>query len=79
MRLISTYNGKNWEEVVEQKIHIPAGKLFKGRKYFEEFLVKFKLMPTKEELSIFYYNRYIVSDKVKTLPYLTGVWSNEFV
>jgi len=41
--------------------------------------VKFKLMPTNDELQIFYYNRYIVSDKVKTLPYLTEAWSDQVI
>lgn len=36
-------------------------------------------MPTKDELIIFYYNRYVVGDKVKTLPFLTDIWSEEFV
>lgn len=35
-------------------------------------------MPTKDELIIFYYNRYVVGDKVKTLPFLTDIWSEEF-
>lgn len=36
-------------------------------------------MPTRDELIIFYYNRYIVADKVRTLPFLTEIWSEEFV
>ena len=36
-------------------------------------------MPTNDELQIFYYNRYIVSDKVKTLPYLTEAWSDQVI
>lgn len=36
-------------------------------------------MPNRDELIIFYYNRYILSDKVKTLPFLTEIWSKDFV
>jgi hypothetical protein len=53
--------------------------LFKGRKYFEAFLRKYKRMPTKDELILFYYNRYVVKNKKSTLPYLTEVWTEKLI
>jgi hypothetical protein len=76
---MSTYHGKSWEEYLENRIHICANKLFKGRKYFEHFLIKYNKVPNKDELIAFYYNRYITANKVQTLPYLTEVWSNNFI
>lgn len=32
---------------------------------------KFGRMPTKDELILFYYNRYVVTKKKGTLPFLT--------
>jgi hypothetical protein len=68
-----------WEEVVEELWHIPAHKLFKGRKYFEEFLRKYKNFPKQDELLTFYYNRYICAGKKKTLPFHTADWAKDFI
>jgi hypothetical protein len=53
--------------------------LFKGRKYFEIFLRKYKRMPTKDELILFYYSKYVVKNKKSTLPYLTEVWTEKLL
>lgn len=45
--------------------------LFKGCKYIEEFIIKHKKLPTKDEIAVFYYNRYVEAKKYNTLPYLT--------
>lgn len=58
---------------------MPAKKLFKGRKYFEAFLRKYQRMPTKDELILFYYNRYTVKNKASTLPFLTEHWAEKLV
>lgn len=80
LRLKSRYGNKEWEEYIEDKIHIPAGQLFKGRKYMEEFLIKYKRLPNnKEELITFYYNRYVIGGKKDTLPFLTEIWADEMV
>ena len=42
-------------------------------------MVKFKKLPTKDELIIFYYNRYVVGNKKDTLPFLVEIWAQEFV
>lgn len=36
-------------------------------------------MPTKDELILFYYNRYVVRGKTQTLPFLTEVWAERLV
>ena len=36
-------------------------------------------MPNRDELITFYYNRYIVSGKTKTLPFLTNQWVEELL
>ena len=45
--------------------------LFKGCKYFGEFVLKYKKRPNREELAVFYYNRYVEAGKRSTLPFLT--------
>lgn len=41
--------------------------------------MKYKKLPNKDELLIFYYNRYVVSKKKTTLPKLTQHWSVLFI
>lgn len=53
--------------------------MLKGRKYFEEFLRKYNKVPNRDELITFYYNRYIVSKKKSTLPYLIDFWANDLI
>ena len=53
--------------------------MFKGCKYLEEFILKYKKKPTKDELAIFYYNRYVEGDKKNTLPFQTEKWCNELL
>lgn len=36
-------------------------------------------MPTKDELILFYYNRYVVTKKKGTLPFLTEQWAERVV
>lgn len=79
LRLKSKYGQKKWEQWLEQQIHLPIDELFKGRKYFEEFLMKYKKLPNKDELLIFYYNRYVMSKKKTTLPKLIEDWSVQFI
>jgi len=42
-------------------------------------VLKYKKRPTKEELAVFYYNRYVEAGKKNTLPYLTEKWIGEFL
>lgn len=51
----------------------------KARKYFGEFLRKFNKMPNRDELITFYYNRYVMANKMSTLPLLIGFWADEFI
>ena len=50
-----------------------------SRKYFEAFLKKYKKMPTKDELILFYYNRVVLAGKKGTLPYMTETWAERLV
>jgi hypothetical protein len=36
-------------------------------------------MPTKDELILYYYNRYVVRNKKSTLPYLTEPWAEKLI
>jgi hypothetical protein len=36
---------------------------------------KYEAFPNTDELALFYYNRYIGADKVKTLPFETQKWT----
>lgn len=79
LRLYSTYENNKWDSEVEKNYQVSAKNLFKGRKYFEVFLRKYRRMPTKDELIVFYYNRYVLRNKSSTLPYLTEVWAERIV
>lgn len=41
--------------------------------------MKHKKQPTKDELAIFYYNRYVESGKKATLPHLTERWIEDLL
>jgi len=45
----------------------------------EHFILKHKKQPTKAELAIFYYNRYVESKKKDTLPFLTEQWIDDLL
>jgi len=47
-----------------------ARELFSGHKYFAEFIIKHGKLPNYDELLVFYFNRYIDSGKIKTLPFM---------
>ena len=64
-----------WEVHAESKFKIPLSKMFSGFKYYQFFLRKHLKIPTKEELMIFYYNRYVIGGKKDTLPYLIERWT----
>ena len=49
--------------------------MIKGQKYYQGFIEKHKKFPTKDEIILFYYNRYVVANKYNTLPYLTEKWA----
>jgi hypothetical protein len=54
--------------------------LFKGCKYLEEFILKYKKQPSRDELAIFYYNRYVeAADKKDTLPHETQLWIQQLI
>lgn len=42
-------------------------------------MLKHKKKPTKDELAVFYYNRYVQSGKKSTLPYLTQQWIQQLM
>ena len=59
-RPLSVDNNKSWEKSAKELFGFSGHKeLFKGCKYLEEFIMKYKKRPTKDELAIFYYNRYV--------------------
>ena len=53
--------------------------LFRGCKYIEEFILKYKWMPTADELAVFYYNRYVEAGKCTTLPFHTQQWVRQLL
>lgn len=75
-RLQPRYGQRNWEEVVEDYFKFPAQDLFKGRKYFQDFLNKYHKMPNADELVLFYYNRYVIGGKKTTLPEFVNQWAD---
>ena len=41
--------------------------------------MKYKKRPSKDELAIFYYNRYVEAGKRGTLPFQTAKWVSELL
>ena len=79
MRPCYRVNNKVWEEVAMETFSVPVNKMMSGMKYYQNFLEKHGKIPTKDELIIFYYNRYVVANKKSTLPYLTERWAGEVI
>jgi hypothetical protein len=42
-------------------------------------VVKHKKLPSRDELAIFYYNRYVEAGKISTLPFLTEQWIGQLL
>lgn len=79
-RPLSKYEGRSWAEWATETFGFSDQKeLFKGCKYIQEFLIKHKKKPSKTELAIFYYNRYVEAGKKNTLPFLTEKWIAELL
>lgn len=69
MRPQSQLMGRDWQKVAQETFGLEEKQLFKGCKYFGEFVIKYKKKPTIDELAVFYYNRYIEAAKTTTLPH----------
>ena len=78
-RPLSSSNGEQWEVRAEKIYKMNSGQLFKGRRYLQDFLVKYKKLPTHDELILFYYNRMVMSGKKPTLPFLTNSWTEQII
>ena len=79
-RPLSTLNDKTWSRNAKDIFGFSANsQLFKGCKYMEQFIMKYKKQPTRDELAIFYYNRYVVTDGRVTLPFLTEKWIDQLL
>ena len=80
LRPVSRVDGKPWEKQAADTFGLAdPRKLFKGCRYIEEFLLRYKWLPTPEELSVFYYNRYVEAGKVSTLPFQTEQWARQLL
>ena len=82
-RPLSMDNDKSWSKNAKEVFGFSSNKqLFKGCKYMEEFIMKYKKQPTRDELAIFYYNRYVEADsknKKNTLPHRTEQWVDQLL
>ena len=73
------FKNETWEDVAAKKYEMPVKKMLKGYKYYESFLHKYNKIPTKDELILFYYNRYVIAGKVNTLPYKIEMWAENII
>lgn len=72
--------GERWEQRALGVFKVEGrGELFKGCKYIEEFILKYKKKPSSSELAVFYYNRYVEAGKRATLPFLTEQWIEQLL
>ena len=79
IRPLSTEGNKSWDKQAQETFGFSGKELFKGCKYIEEFILKYKKQPTKDEMAIFYFNRYVEGSKRLTLPHLTEQWTEELL
>ena len=79
MRPYMNSHEERWDEHAEKCFSIPVDQMIKGQRYFEQFVIKYEKLPTKDELILFYYNRYVVAGKKTTLPYKIEQWSEEVI
>ena len=79
-RPVSVIEDRSWSKYAKEVFGFSGNKqLFKGCKYMEEFILKYKRQPNEAELALFYYNRYIGSGKKATLPFETGKWVKQLL
>jgi hypothetical protein len=77
LRPQSQVDGLSWEQNALSAFGLEDKKeLFKGCKYLQEFILKYKALPNRDELAVFYYNRVVEAGKRSTLPFLTEEWSS---
>ena len=80
LRPLYSLEGQKWEERAKSVFGVADKReLFQGCKYIEEFLLKHKKKPSRGELAVFYYNRYVEAGKRSTLPALTQVWIEQLL
>lgn len=80
LRPVSVINGEHWDHWAKSIFKVEDKKeLFKGCKYIEEFILKHKKIPTRSEIAVFYYNRYVEAGKRSTLPFLTEEWIDDLL
>jgi len=80
LRPVQTIHGERWDHWAKLAFKVEDKKeLFKGCKYIEEFILKHKKKPTRAEIAVFYYNRYVVAGKRSTLPRQTSAWIDDLL
>lgn len=71
MRPYYKIDGTTWKKKAAMLYNIQdIDLLFKGNKYTQKFMRKYKKLPEFEQLAIFFYNRFIIAGKEDTLPFL---------
>ena len=82
-RPVTMDNEMSWSKAAKGVFGFSSNKqLFKGCKYMEEFIMKYKKRPSRDELAIFYYNRYVEADtkhRKTTLPHQTEKWVDQIL
>lgn len=72
--------GGTWVDSAKKSFKVDdINKLFKGCKYIEQYIIKYKKKPVANELILFYYNRYVEAGSYKTLPYQAEAWTHELL
>ena len=80
LRPVCVISGERWDHWAKAVFKVEDRKeLFKGCKYIEEFILKHRKQPSRHEIAVFYFNRYVVAGKRSTLPLLTEQWIEELL
>lgn len=61
-------DGRVWSAAAESVYGIPVGAMMSLDKKFGDFVCRYGAYPTREELLVFIYNRYVVCGRRRTLP-----------
>ncbi len=67
-RPFSTVKGEPWKTVAERVCGFGASEMISLNKQFAMFVTKYQRYPTKTELLVFVYNRYVFHGQHQTLP-----------
>lgn len=72
-------NQATWPEAAEKHYGVPAHRLLSVNEAYVNFVIKYKMYPTRDELLTYLYNRRILHGKHHTLPHQIAQFADEVI